>query len=46
MGRIWPLWYLIRHSGFHTMDRAWEMEDKDLTPERQRSVCLSRGPER
>jgi hypothetical protein len=28
----WPLRYLIRHTAFHTMDHAWEMEDKDLTP--------------
>jgi hypothetical protein len=27
----WPLRYLIRHSAFHTMDHAWQMEDKDLT---------------
>jgi hypothetical protein len=26
----WPLRYLIRHTAFHTMDHAWEMEDKDL----------------
>ena len=29
--RNWPLRYLIRHTAFHTMDHAWEMEDKDLT---------------
>jgi hypothetical protein len=29
--RSWNLPFLIRHSAFHTMDRAWEMEDKDLT---------------
>ena len=23
--------FLIRHSAFHTMDHAWEMQDKDLT---------------
>jgi hypothetical protein len=23
--------FLIRHSAFHTLDHAWEMEDKDLT---------------
>jgi len=23
-----------RHSAFHTLDHAWEMEDKDLSPER------------
>ena len=26
--------WLIRHSAFHTLDHAWEMEDKDLTGER------------
>jgi hypothetical protein len=31
MARSWPLRYLIRHTAFHTMDHAWEMEDKDLT---------------
>lgn len=31
MARNWPLRYLIRHTGYHTMDHAWEMEDKDLT---------------
>jgi hypothetical protein len=30
--RKWPLRYLIRHTAFHTLDHAWEMEDKDLTP--------------
>jgi len=23
--------YLIRHTAYHIMDHAWEMEDKDLT---------------
>jgi hypothetical protein len=27
------LQYLIRHSAFHTLDHAWEMEDKDLSRE-------------
>jgi hypothetical protein len=27
----WPLRYLIRHTAYHAMDHAWEMEDKDLT---------------
>ena len=31
--RSWTLPYLIRHSAFHTLDHAWEMEDKDLTGE-------------
>ncbi len=31
LARTWPLSYLIRHTAFHTLDHAWEMEDKDLT---------------
>jgi hypothetical protein len=31
MARSWPLRYLVRHTAYHTMDHAWEMEDKDLT---------------
>jgi hypothetical protein len=31
LARTWPLRYLIRHTAFHTMDHAWEMEDRDLT---------------
>jgi hypothetical protein len=31
IARTWPLRYLIRHTAYHTMDHAWEMEDKDLT---------------
>lgn len=29
--RTWNLPFLIRHTAYHTMDHAWEMEDKDLT---------------
>lgn len=29
--RTWPLRYLIRHTAYHTLDHAWEMEDKDLS---------------
>ena len=29
--RSWTLPFLIRHSAFHVLDHAWEMEDKDLT---------------
>jgi hypothetical protein len=36
MARTWPLRYLIRHTAYHTLDHAWEMEDKDLN--RQTSV--------
>jgi hypothetical protein len=31
--RRWNLPFLIRHSAFHTLDHAWEMEDKDLSNE-------------
>jgi hypothetical protein len=30
----WPLRYLIRHTAYHTLDGAWQMEDGDLTPTR------------
>lgn len=30
MARKWPLRYLIRHTAYHTLDHAWEMEDKNL----------------
>ena len=29
--RSWTLPFLIRHAAYHTLDHAWEMEDKDLT---------------
>jgi hypothetical protein len=29
--RSWTLPFLIRYSAFHTLDHAWEMEDKDLS---------------
>jgi hypothetical protein len=32
MARTWPLRFLLRHSAFHTLDHAWEMEDRDMTP--------------
>jgi hypothetical protein len=31
--RSWNLPFVIRHSAFHTLDHAWEMEDKDLSEE-------------
>lgn len=33
LARRWPLRYLIRHTAFHALDHAWEMEDKDLRAE-------------
>jgi hypothetical protein len=30
----WPLRFLIRHTAYHTLDHAWEMEDKDLSAKR------------
>jgi hypothetical protein len=38
MARTWPLRYLIRHTAFHTLDHAWEMEDKDLGQEKMRNA--------
>jgi hypothetical protein len=29
--RSWNLPFLIRHSAYHALDHAWEMEDKDLS---------------
>jgi hypothetical protein len=29
--RSWTLPFVIRHSAFHTLDHAWEMQDKDLS---------------
>lgn len=29
--RTWTLSFLLRHSAYHTMDHAWEMQDKDLS---------------
>src|SRR5258708_5276833 len=34
MARTWPLRYLIRHTAYHTLDHAWEMEDKALSAKR------------
>jgi hypothetical protein len=31
--RNWTLPFLIRHSAYHVLDHAWEMEDKDLSAE-------------
>ena len=31
--RSWTLQFLVRHSAYHVLDHAWEMEDKDLTGE-------------
>ncbi len=31
--RSWTLPFLIRHSAYHVLDHAWEMEDKDLSGE-------------
>jgi hypothetical protein len=32
MARKTPLRHLIRHTAYHTLDHAWEMEDKNLSP--------------
>ncbi len=28
----WTIPYLLRHTAYHALDHAWEMEDRDLTP--------------
>lgn len=30
--RTWPIQFLIRRTGHHVMDHAWEMEDRGLPP--------------
>ena len=30
-GRNWTVALLLRHTAYHNLDHAWEMEDKDLT---------------
>jgi len=39
----WTLAFLVRHSGYHTMDHAWEMEDKDLSGETGQVATASPG---
>ena len=34
MARTWPLRFLIRHTAFHTLDHAWEMQNRDLSAKR------------
>ena len=36
--RSWTLPFLIRHSAYHTLDHAWEMEDRDLSAAEQGDV--------
>jgi hypothetical protein len=40
--RSWTLPFLIRHSAFHTLDHAWEMEDKDLFAADARDPAINR----
>lgn len=35
VGQNWTLPFLIRHTAFHVLDHAWEMEDRDLSSEDQ-----------
>ena len=44
--RSWTLPFLIRHSAYHVMDHAREMEDKDLSDEAQadQGGAGSKGP--
>ena len=27
----WTIPYLLRHTAYHVLDHAWEMQDRDLT---------------
>jgi hypothetical protein len=29
--RNWTVQFVIRHSAYHVLDHAWEMEDRDLS---------------
>jgi hypothetical protein len=31
MARTWTVQFVIRHSAYHMLDHAWEMEDRDLS---------------
>jgi hypothetical protein len=31
VGRNWTLAFLLRHTAYHVLDHAWEMEDRDLS---------------
>lgn len=33
--RTWTLQFLLRHSAYHFLDHAWEMEDKDMTEQEE-----------
>ena len=35
-GRSWPIQFLVRRMAQHLMDHAWDMEDRDLTEDRER----------
>jgi hypothetical protein len=41
--RSWTLAFLVRHSAFHTMDHAWELEDKDLSGEATAAAGVEAG---
>ncbi|MEA2651473.1 MAG: hypothetical protein QOI85_1194, partial [Chloroflexota bacterium] len=47
-GRNWTIPLLLRHTAFHVLDHAWEMEDKDLSsaqsPEARESARGSAPP--
>jgi hypothetical protein len=43
VGRNWTLPFLLRHTAFHVLDHAWEMEDKDLLAGRATLIsCYTR----
>jgi hypothetical protein len=41
--RKWPIRFLVRHTAYHTLDHAWEMEDKDLTATRAPPLSTANG---
>ena len=43
MARTWPLRYLVRHTAYHALDHAWEMEDKDLSSRSAQSGPVEGG---
>jgi hypothetical protein len=48
--RTWPIQFLVRRTAHHVMDHAWELEDRNLDPERHPAFSNARanssdGPE-
>lgn len=39
VGQNWTLPFLLRHTAYHVLDHAWEMEDRDLTSAAQKPAA-------